>query len=45
VDGIGFDAEQNAGSFLTKSGVVELPLMSKAMMADRILDEVAKLRS
>jgi phosphopantothenoylcysteine decarboxylase/phosphopantothenate--cysteine ligase len=44
VDGIGFDAEQNAGSFLTKSGVVELPVMSKAMMADRILDEVAKLR-
>lgn len=44
VDGIGFDAEQNAGSFLTRNGVVELPVMSKAMMADRILDEVAKLR-
>jgi phosphopantothenoylcysteine decarboxylase/phosphopantothenate--cysteine ligase len=43
-DGIGFDAEQNAGSFLTKSGTVELPVMSKATMADRILDEVAKLR-
>ena len=44
VEGTGFDAEQNAGSFLTKSGEVELPLMSKATMADRILDEVAKLR-
>ena len=44
VDGIGFDAEQNAGSFLTKNGVVEFPVMSKAMMAERILDEVAKLR-
>jgi phosphopantothenoylcysteine decarboxylase/phosphopantothenate--cysteine ligase len=44
VDGIGFDAEQNAGSFLTKNGTVEFPVMSKAMMADRILDEVAKLR-
>ena len=44
VEGIGFDAEQNAGSFLTKSGTVELPVMSKAKMADRILDEVAKLR-
>jgi phosphopantothenoylcysteine decarboxylase/phosphopantothenate--cysteine ligase len=44
VEGIGFDAEQNAGSFLTRSGAVELPLMSKAAMADRILDEVAKLR-
>jgi phosphopantothenoylcysteine decarboxylase/phosphopantothenate--cysteine ligase len=44
VEGVGFDAEQNAGSFLTKSGAVELPLMSKATMADRILDEVIKLR-
>jgi phosphopantothenoylcysteine decarboxylase/phosphopantothenate--cysteine ligase len=44
VDGIGFDAEQNAGSFLTRDGTVELPVMSKATMADRILDEVAKLR-
>ena len=44
MDGIGFDAEQNAGSFLTKSGTVELPVMSKVTMADRILDEVAKLR-
>jgi phosphopantothenoylcysteine decarboxylase/phosphopantothenate--cysteine ligase len=44
VEGAGFDAEQNAGSFLTKSGLVELPLMSKATMADRILDEVIKLR-
>jgi phosphopantothenoylcysteine decarboxylase/phosphopantothenate--cysteine ligase len=44
VEGVGFDAEQNAGSFLTKSATVEFPMMSKATMADRILDEVAKLR-
>ena len=44
VDGIGFDSEQNAGTFLTRSGAMELPLMSKAAMADRILDEVGKLR-
>jgi phosphopantothenoylcysteine decarboxylase/phosphopantothenate--cysteine ligase len=44
VEGVGFDAEQNAGSFLTRGGTVELPVMSKAKMADRILDEVAKLR-
>jgi phosphopantothenoylcysteine decarboxylase/phosphopantothenate--cysteine ligase len=44
VDGIGFDSDQNAGSFLTRGGEVELPMMSKAAMADRILDEVAKLR-
>ena len=45
VEGIGFDSEQNAGSFLTNGGAVELPVMSKAMMAERILDEVAKLRA
>jgi phosphopantothenoylcysteine decarboxylase / phosphopantothenate---cysteine ligase len=44
VDGIGFDSEENAGSFLTSEGTVELPMMSKAMMADRILDEVGRLR-
>ena len=44
VDGTGFDSENNAGSFLTRGGTVELPLMSKATMADRILDEVVKLR-
>jgi phosphopantothenoylcysteine decarboxylase/phosphopantothenate--cysteine ligase len=44
MEGIGFDADQNAGSFLTQSSTVEFPLMSKTKMADRILDEVAKLR-
>jgi phosphopantothenoylcysteine decarboxylase/phosphopantothenate--cysteine ligase len=44
VEGVGFDAEQNAGSFLTRSGAVEFPVMSKRTMAERILDEVAKLR-
>ena len=43
-DGIGFDSEMNAGSFLTKDGAVEFPVMSKAEMAERILDEVLKLR-
>jgi phosphopantothenoylcysteine decarboxylase / phosphopantothenate---cysteine ligase len=43
-DGIGFDSGENAGIFLTKSGTVELPRMSKAAMAHRILDEVGKLR-
>ena len=43
-DGIGFDSELNAGSFLTKDGAVEFPVMSKAEMAERILDEVANLR-
>jgi phosphopantothenoylcysteine decarboxylase / phosphopantothenate---cysteine ligase len=44
VDGIGFDAEQNAGYFLTRGGAAEIPVMSKSAMADRILDEMSKLR-
>jgi phosphopantothenoylcysteine decarboxylase / phosphopantothenate---cysteine ligase len=43
-EGIGFDSGQNAGSFLTRDGAVEFPVMSKVAMADRILDEVIKLR-
>jgi len=43
-NGIGFDSEMNAGSFLTKDGTVEFPAMSKTEMAERILDEVLKLR-
>ena len=35
---------ENAGSFLTGDRGVEFSAMSKVMMADRILDEVAKLR-
>ena len=40
----GFDSDWNAGSFLTRDGVVEMPAMSKGSMAGRILDEVVKLR-
>lgn len=43
-EGIGFDAEENAGSFLTAGGEVELPVMRKQEMAGRILDEVRKIR-
>lgn len=41
---LGFDSERNAGSFLTRGGVVEFPAMSKVEMAGRILDEVRRLR-
>jgi phosphopantothenoylcysteine decarboxylase / phosphopantothenate---cysteine ligase len=44
VEGIGFDSDQNAGSFLTRNSAVEFPVMSKTMMAERILDEVIRLR-
>jgi phosphopantothenoylcysteine decarboxylase/phosphopantothenate--cysteine ligase len=40
----GFDSDRNAGSFLTRSGAVEMPAMSKTAMAGRVLDEIAKLR-
>jgi phosphopantothenoylcysteine decarboxylase/phosphopantothenate--cysteine ligase len=40
----GFDSERNAGSFLTRDGAVEFPTMSKTEMAERILDEVRRLR-
>ena len=43
-EGRGFDSERNAGSFLTRDGVVEFPEMSKVEMAGRILDEVLRLR-
>jgi phosphopantothenoylcysteine decarboxylase/phosphopantothenate--cysteine ligase len=40
----GFDTECNAGSFLTAEGAVTLAKMPKAEMAERILDEVMRLR-
>jgi phosphopantothenoylcysteine decarboxylase / phosphopantothenate---cysteine ligase len=43
-DGIGFDSEKNAGYFLTRDAAVEIAVMSKAAMADRILDQMRKLR-
>jgi phosphopantothenoylcysteine decarboxylase/phosphopantothenate--cysteine ligase len=43
-EGLGFDSERNAGSFLTAEGAVDFPEMSKVEMADRLLDEVIRLR-
>ena len=42
--GIGFEGEENAGSFLTADNMVEFPVMQKQEMAERILDEVKKMR-
>ncbi len=43
--GAGFNTDTNIATILTKSGgEIELPLMSKREMADRILDEILKLR-
>ena len=44
--GAGFNTDTNIATILTRiGGEIELPLMSKREMADRILDEVLKLRS
>jgi phosphopantothenoylcysteine decarboxylase/phosphopantothenate--cysteine ligase len=43
--GAGFNTDTNIATILTKSGgEVDLPLMSKREMADKILDEILKLR-
>ena len=43
-EGLGFDSERNAVTFLTRDTALDLPEMSKRALADRILDEVITLR-
>jgi phosphopantothenoylcysteine decarboxylase/phosphopantothenate--cysteine ligase len=43
-DGVGIDADVNAATFLTASTAIELPVMAKRKLADRILDEILTLR-
>lgn len=43
-EGVGFDADFNAATFLTRSTSIEMPEMTKRKLADRILDEVLSLR-
>jgi len=43
-EGLGFDSEFNAATFLTLSTATELPEMPKRDLADRILDEILALR-
>jgi len=42
---LGFDSKDNAGTILTKDNEVAIPPTSKAAMAQRILDEIKKLRT
>ncbi|MEQ1921308.1 MAG: bifunctional phosphopantothenoylcysteine decarboxylase/phosphopantothenate--cysteine ligase CoaBC [Pyrinomonadaceae bacterium] len=43
--GAGFNTDTNIATILTRAGgEIELPLMSKREMADRILDEIVRLR-
>ncbi|MBS1792607.1 MAG: bifunctional phosphopantothenoylcysteine decarboxylase/phosphopantothenate--cysteine ligase CoaBC [Acidobacteria bacterium] len=41
---IGFGADDNAATLITRTTAVELPRMSKRELADKILDEVLRLR-
>ena len=43
-EGIGFESDRNAVTFLTPSTAIDLPEMSKRALADRILDEALALR-
>ncbi len=43
-EGLGFDADNNAATFLTSTTAIDLPEMSKRALADRILAEVLGLR-
>ncbi len=42
--GAGFNADTNIAAIITRDNEIELPLMSKRELADKILDEVIKLR-
>ena len=44
-DGAGFNTDTNIATILTGSGEQELPLMSKRELADKILDQIVKLRT
>ncbi len=43
-EGLGFDADLNAATFLTSTTAIEMPEMTKRKLADRILDEITQLR-
>jgi phosphopantothenoylcysteine decarboxylase / phosphopantothenate---cysteine ligase len=43
--GLGFGAERNAGEIITAEGVTPIEEMSKAEMAERILDAVVRMRA
>ena len=45
VAGAGFGVDTNVVTFITPDGTRELPLMSKADVADAILDEILQRRA
>ena len=43
-EGVGFDSDRNAVTIITHDEVVEVPETSKREVAQRVLDQVVKLR-
>jgi phosphopantothenoylcysteine decarboxylase/phosphopantothenate--cysteine ligase len=43
-EGIGFDSDRNAVTIITRDDVAEVPETSKWEVAQRVLDQIAKLR-
>jgi phosphopantothenoylcysteine decarboxylase/phosphopantothenate--cysteine ligase len=43
-EGVGFDSDRNAVTFLTRDRAIELPELTKRELADQILDEILTLR-
>lgn len=43
-NGVGIESDTNAATFLTPGTAIELPIMPKRQLADRILDEILALR-
>jgi len=41
---MGFDSDNNAATFLTRTKAIDMPEMTKRELAHRILDEVLTLR-
>jgi phosphopantothenoylcysteine decarboxylase / phosphopantothenate---cysteine ligase len=43
-EGAGFNTDTNIATIISKDNQIDLPLMSKRELADRILDEIVRLR-
>jgi phosphopantothenoylcysteine decarboxylase / phosphopantothenate---cysteine ligase len=43
-EGVGFDSDRNAVTFLTRDRAIEMPEMPKRELADHLLDEIVALR-
>jgi phosphopantothenoylcysteine decarboxylase / phosphopantothenate---cysteine ligase len=43
-EGVGFDSDRNAVTIITREDVVEVPEAAKSEVAQRVLDQVARLR-